>query len=100
MRSRLVILAPEAQDDLVSIYNHIAKLGGRAVADGYLDRLEQFLAGFDLAAERGTLRNDVRPGLRVVGFERRIAIAFVVFDETVEILRVFSGGQNWERSFS
>jgi toxin ParE1/3/4 len=52
--------------------------------------------GFDVGSERGTLRNDIREGLRVVGFERRLAIAFTVETEKVIILRVFVAGQNWE----
>jgi toxin ParE1/3/4 len=37
----------------------------------------------------------VRPGLRVVGFERRIAVAFIAEPERVVILRLFYGGANW-----
>jgi toxin ParE1/3/4 len=48
-----------------------------------------------VASERGQLREDIRPGLRVAGFEHRVAIAFIVEDERVIILRVFYGGQNW-----
>ena len=51
--------------------------------------------GFEFAGERGQRRDDLRPGLRVVGFERRIAIAFVVSDSEVTILRLYYGGQNW-----
>ena len=40
-------------------------------------------------------RDDLRPGLRVVGFERRIAVAFIVEPERVVILRLFYGGANW-----
>ena len=52
--------------------------------------------GLDLASERGTLRNDVREGLRIVGFERRGVVAFTVEEDRVMILRFFSGRQNWE----
>lgn len=46
--------------------------------------------------ERGTLRDDLRPSLRVIGFERRAAIAFRVSAETVAILRILYGGRNLE----
>ncbi len=45
---------------------------------------------------RGTSHDDVLPGLRVVGFERRVTIAFIVTDEAVLIEGVFYGGQDWE----
>jgi hypothetical protein len=35
------------------------------------------------------------PVLRVVGFERRVAIAFTVTPTEVTILRFYYGGQNW-----
>jgi hypothetical protein len=35
-----------------------------------------FCERLEHGSERRTRRDDVRPGLRVVGFERRIAVAF------------------------
>jgi hypothetical protein len=52
--------------------------------------------GFDTVSERGYRRDD---GLRIVGFERRVTIAFVVDENQVMILRLFYGGQNWEDKF-
>jgi toxin ParE1/3/4 len=51
------------------------------------------LATFPL---RGTRRDDIRPGLRVFGFRRRVSIAFQVKGEEVTILGVFYGGQDFE----
>jgi toxin ParE1/3/4 len=55
-----------------------------------------YCLGFDIASERGHRRDDVSPGLRIVGFERRVTIAFVADENQVTILRLFYGGQNWE----
>jgi toxin ParE1/3/4 len=35
--------------------------------------------------------------LRIVGFERRITIAFTVSTENVTILGIFYGGRDWEK---
>ena len=96
MRRRDVVFAPEAVDDLVRLYEWIANAAGPDTAMAYVERLEAYCLGFDLASERGTLRGDVRPGLRIVGFERRITIAFVVDDQSVTVLRLFYGGRDWE----
>jgi toxin ParE1/3/4 len=96
MKQRRVVLTPEAMDDLADIYSQIAIAGGMAVADRYIQSLRAYVNGFDIASERGTQRPDLREGLRVIGFERRITITFAVFAEHVEILRFFWGGQNWE----
>ncbi len=52
-----------------------------------------------IGSERGQLRCDVRPGVRIVGFERRLTVAFTVSEETVTVLRVFGAGRNWETLF-
>jgi toxin ParE1/3/4 len=48
---------------------------------------------------RGARRDDIRPGLRVFGFRRRVSIAFEVTAEVVTILGIFYGGQNFEAAF-
>jgi toxin ParE1/3/4 len=50
--------------------------------------------------ERGTRREDLRPGLRVTGFEHRVLIAFQVRPESVAILRLLYGGRSVELAFS
>ena len=96
MKRRGVVFAPEAVNDLVRLYDWIAEAAGPATAIGYIDRLEAYCLGFDLASKRGTARDDIRQGLRIVGFERRITIAFAVEERVVTVLRLFHGGQDWE----
>ena len=72
----------------------IAERAGADVALGYAERVEAFCEGLAFASERGHRRDDLRPGLRVVGFERRIAVAFVVSDDDVTILRLYYGGRD------
>lgn len=96
MIRRAVILAPEARADLLHLYDWIADAASPSTALSYVERIEAYLRSFDLASERGTLRDDIRPRLRVIGFERRLTIAFMVDPERVTILRVFYGGQDWE----
>jgi len=49
--------------------------------------------------QRGTARNDLRPGLRTVGFERRATIAFTVKGEDVIILRILYAGRSLDLAF-
>ncbi|RUW52958.1 type II toxin-antitoxin system RelE/ParE family toxin [Mesorhizobium sp. M1A.F.Ca.ET.072.01.1.1] len=65
------------------------------LADRYDARIRAFCERLEHGSERGTRRDDVRPDLRVVGFERRITVAFVGEPERVVILRLFYGGANW-----
>ena len=96
MKQRNVQFALEAIEDLNSMFDWISENANADVALGYIERIEDYCSRLDLASERGQLRNDIRPGLRIVGFEHRLVIAFVVDDETVTIRRVMSGRQDWQ----
>ncbi|MBX9944185.1 MAG: type II toxin-antitoxin system RelE/ParE family toxin [Reyranella sp.] len=95
MKRRAVAFAPEARTDLLRLGDWIAERAGADVASNYIERLEAYCAGFEIAGERGQRRDDIRPGLRVVGFERRVTIAFTVSAAEVTILRLYYGGRNW-----
>lgn len=96
MKPRGIVFAPEAEADLLWIYDTIATAADPATAFRYIQRIEQKCGRLDMGSERGTKRDDVRPGLRIIGYERRVTIAFTVTAERVEILRVFYGGVNWQ----
>jgi toxin ParE1/3/4 len=98
MKRRSVVFAPEAKDDLLRFYEWVAEAAGPGTALQYIERLEAYCLGLDLGSERGHRRDDIRRGLRIVGFERRVTIAFSVDDERVTLLRLFYGGQDWEGS--
>lgn len=95
MIRRTVVLLPKARTDLRAIYDHIAAEGSHGAALAYVQRLEAWLAGFEIGAERGTQRDDIQRGLRTIGFERRVTAAFTVEVERVVILRLFYGGRDW-----
>ncbi|WP_018688006.1 type II toxin-antitoxin system RelE/ParE family toxin [Ahrensia kielensis] len=99
MKQRTVEFAPEASGDLFALYDWISVKASPAVAMGYIERIETYCNEFDFASERGQMRNDIRSGLRIVGFEKRLTIAFIVSNTNVTILRIFYGGKNWEDEF-
>jgi toxin ParE1/3/4 len=85
-----------ASDDLESIFEYIAKRASVGVASDYLDRLIGACESLETAAHRGTVRNDLRPGLRTIGFERCATILLVIDKDAVEvtILGVLYGGRD------
>jgi toxin ParE1/3/4 len=92
-----VSFRPTAERDLLGLYRWIAEKAGLEVAGRYVDRLEAACMALEIAPERGTRRDDIRLGIRTVGFERRATIAFRVRKREVTILRIFYGGQDFER---
>jgi toxin ParE1/3/4 len=97
MKRRRVSLSRDARIDLAELYDVISDASSPYVAIGYIDRLERWCLGFERAAMRGSAREDILPGLRIAGFERRVTIAFLVREEEVVILRFFYGGRDWEK---
>ena len=95
MKRRAVVYTLDAGDDLDRIYAIVAEASSPTTADRYDSRIRAFCERLEHGSERGTLRENVRPGLRVVGFQRRVTVAFVVEPERVVILRLFYGGANW-----
>ena len=94
-----IVFAPEARDDLNEIFESIAEHDGPERAITYVERIEKACLSLQTLPNRGRPREDIRPGLRVMGFERRALIAFRVSSNTVAILRILYGGRSVERAF-
>lgn len=94
--SHRIIVSPEAQAQLDTLFDYIAGAASPETAlrfnGAVLDQIGQ-LRDFPI---RGTARDDILPGLRTVGFRRRVTIAFVVDAAAVLVLGVFYGGQDIE----
>jgi toxin ParE1/3/4 len=88
---------PLAETDLIGLYEHIANEAGHDAAGAYVDRIEAACMALETFPNRGTRRDDIRPGLRTLGFERRATIVFQVQRAAVVIVRIFYGGQDYER---
>ncbi len=97
--SHKVEFSPEALGDLIDLYDYIALRDGPERAMGYIERIEDYCANLSVFPERGIGRDDLRPGLRIIGFERRAVIAVQVSAESVTILRILYGGRDLETVF-
>ncbi len=91
---REVIFAPEALTDLFELYDHIAADAGAERARNYTDRIVATCRNLVTFPERGTPRDDLRPGLRTTTYRRRITIAFHVTVTQVVIDRILYGGRD------
>ena len=93
---RRVVLRPAAVRDLDRLYDFIFREAGPATAIGYIRRIRAHCEGLADFPERGLARDGIRPGLRVTGLERRVAIAFSFDATTVRIARIFYGRRDYE----
>jgi plasmid stabilization system protein ParE len=92
--SHRVAFSPEALDQLASLKDYIAAKADTRTALHYVDSIVAFCEKLKTYPQRGTSREDLLPGLRTLGFKRRVTIAFTVGDEVVKIVGVFYGGQD------
>jgi toxin ParE1/3/4 len=92
-----VRFSKKSQADLISIYEYIAEQGDPDRALAYVERIRDYCLTLSRFPERGTAWEHVSRGVRVVGFERRVSIAFRIKDRTVTIVRVLYGGRDIPR---
>lgn len=91
-----VVFTPEAQEQLAVIYRHIAATASPTIAERYVSAVITYCEGLQTFPHRGTCRDDIRHGLRVTNYKKRVAIAFDVDTEQVSIIGVFYGGRDYE----
>lgn len=99
MRARRVVYTEEYYTDLNAILLWLANTSSPTSAIRVVDDIDNYVAHLDLASERGIARNDLGPGIRMVPHARAV-VAVEVTDDTVTVLRVFYGGQDWESAFA
>lgn len=93
---RQVVFRREALAQLDELYDYVVAAGSPSAAADLVDAIVTFCEGLTHFPLRGHARDDIRPGLRTIGFRRRAVIAFVVHDESLVILGVFYGGRDYE----
>jgi len=91
--------APEALAQLESLEAYIAQSASPQRAAEFVDAIVDHCEKLRTFPQRGTKRDDLRPGLRTLGFRRRVTILFEVSQETITILGIFYGGRNYEADF-
>ena len=90
---------PLVERDLDLIAHWIIDHAGAEVAGRTLTEIEQTITELARLPHRGSIRDDITPGLRAIPAARRGVIAFTVDDAAAEvvILAVTYGGADWMR---
>lgn len=94
--SYTVIFTPEAEAQLVELYEYIAAKASPEIAARFTEGIVTYCESLCTFPARGNRRDDIRPGLRVTSYRKRVAIASYVGDEQVNIIGIFYGGQDYE----
>ncbi|WP_260833961.1 type II toxin-antitoxin system RelE/ParE family toxin [Sphingopyxis sp. P1IMeth2] len=69
-----IVFTPEARDHLDSIYVYIADNAFPAIAQRFTDGILEHIDKLTDYPRRGTMRDDLRQGLRTTAWRRRVTI--------------------------
>lgn len=88
---------PFVASDLEAIAHWILDYAGPAAAAGTLAEIEAAIATLKATPHKGSLRDEIAPGLRAIQASRKAVIAFVVDDDAGDLLiyAVTNGGADW-----
>jgi toxin ParE1/3/4 len=79
--SSTVVFTPEAEAQLIELYGYIAAEASPEIAARFTDAIVTYCESPNTFPARGSRRDDIRPGLRITSYRKRVAIAFNVDDE-------------------
>jgi toxin ParE1/3/4 len=88
-----VTFSPDAEADLDEIERYLASRFSNRNAERYIKRIVAHCRSLALAPYRGAKRDDISPGLRTVGLERRVTVLFQVLPGKVVIFGIFYAGR-------
>jgi toxin ParE1/3/4 len=95
-RPKEVVFSPEAEAQIVALYRYLAIQASPAIAKKYTDSIVERCEGLGEMPLTGVARDDIRRGIRMLFFRKRVAIAYSVAAKSVTILAIFYGGQDYE----
>jgi plasmid stabilization system protein ParE len=91
-----IVFTPEARDQLDHLHRYISSATDAETAAKFVNGILDRVTGLSEFPKRGTPRDDLRPGLRTLGWRRRVTIAFMVEASDVVVIGVFYGGRDFE----
>ncbi len=95
-----VVFTPEAEAQLVDLYVYIAAEASPEIAARFTDGIVTYCESLSTFPDRGTRRDDIRPGLRITSYRKRVAIAFHVSEDRMNRVGIFYGGQDYDAVFT
>jgi toxin ParE1/3/4 len=89
-----VRVSGHAGRQLSELEQWIEREASPAIARRYREAIVARCRKLELFPERGTLRSDIRPGLRTLLFRRSVVVGYVVEGSTVTIVAVIGRGRD------
>lgn len=100
MKQYRLEFGPDAATQLEELFEYVAESGSPSGAARFTESIVAFCERVAIAPMIGTPRDDVRPGLRTIGYKKRVVVAFVVGEEAVSVIGIYYGGREYESSLA
>ena len=91
-----IVFSPAAEEQLAALFRYIADAASPDTAAKYTEAIVGYCESLRTFPLRGTMRDDVRLGLRTTNYKKRVVIAYAVDNDLVSIIGIFYGGQDYE----
>ena len=95
-----VQFSPHALKQLERIYCYVAGKSSPVTALRFVSSIKDHCQTLSLIPYRGVPRDDIWPGLRLIGFQQSINIVFKITEESIIIVGIYYGGQNYADGFT
>ena len=95
-----IVFTPEARDHLDAIYDTIAAAASPDIAQRFANGILDHIGTLTDYPRRGTMRDDLRLGLRTTAGRRGVTIAFAGDEAAVLVVGIFYGGRDFEALLS
>ena len=97
MRRLPVRFRAQAHQDIKDIFDWIvSETNSPSVAENLVNRIYARCETLGDFPRKGSARNDLHQGVRILTFERKAVIVYRVLAEDVEVTNIFYGGRDWE----
>jgi len=93
-----VTVASAVYAKLAEQQDYLSWRAGEAIATQYIDGILGYLAGLETFPRRGHRRDDLLPGLMVIGYGKSANIAVVIEGAHCYVVGLFFGGEDYEES--
>ena len=93
-----VLLSPEAERDLVEIYDFIANAASPEKALNFTTKIVNYCETLALFPKHGRRHDDIRRGLRTVSYRRGVLMAYHHEGIALVIDRILYGGRDLRKA--
>lgn len=93
--ARRLVFRPLARDDLEEIEQFIAAYSPKSARE-FVESIKKRCESLLIFPEQGRARDDLHIGLRMMAYDRRVVVVYRFDADTVDIVRVFYGGRDYE----